>query len=103
MRKIIKDDEVIVIAGKDKGKQGKVLQVIDDKKVLVGGINIAKKHTKPNPNKGIVGGILEKVMPIDISNIAIYNKDTKKADRVGFKIEGGKKVRVLKSTGKLVS
>ena len=103
MRKILKDDEVIVITGKDKGKQGKVLQVIDDKKVLVSGINIAKKHTKPNPNKGVVGGIVDKVMPIDISNVAIYNKDTKKADRVGFKIEGGKKTRVLKSTGKLVS
>lgn len=103
MRKILKDDEVIVIAGKDKGKQGKVLQVIDDKKVLVSGVNVAKKHTKPNPNKGVVGGIVDKLMPIDISNVAIYNKDTKKADRVGFKIEGGKKTRVLKSTGKLVS
>jgi large subunit ribosomal protein L24 len=103
MKKIRKDDEVIIITGKDKGKKGKVLQVIDNKKVLVEHVNLVKKHTKPNPAKNIVGGVIEKNMPIDISNVAIYNPTTKKADRVGFKEENGKKSRVFKSTGSLVS
>lgn len=103
MNKIRKGDKVIVIAGKDKGKTGEVLRMVDQgKKVVVAGVNVAKKHTKPNPNKGETGGIVDKIMPIDISNIAIYNVETKKADRVGFKVEDGKKVRILKSTGKLV-
>ena len=103
MKKIRKGDQVIVITGKDKGKTGAVLQVTPNDKVVVAGIAVAKKHAKPNPAKGITGGIVEKNMPIHISNIAIYNSETKKADRVGIKIEDGKKVRVLKSTGKLVS
>ncbi len=103
MRKIRKGDEVIVIAGKDKGKTGAVLQVAANDKVVVAGVAVAKKHAKPNPAKGVVGGVIEKNMPIHISNVAIYNSETKKADRVGIKIEDGKKVRILKSTGKLVS
>lgn len=102
MKKIRKGDEVIVIAGKDKGKTGAVLQVTPDDKIVVAGVAVVKKHAKPNPVKGITGGVVEKNMPIHISNVAIYNSETKKADRVGIKIEDGKKVRVLKSTGKLV-
>ena len=102
MKKIKKGDDVIVIAGKDKGKTGEVLLVTSDDKVVVSGIAVVKKHAKPNPAKGITGGVVDKNMPIHISNIAIYNSETKKADRVGIKIEDGKKVRVLKSTGKLV-
>jgi len=102
MKKIRKGDEVIVITGKSKGKTGQVLRVVDSEKVLVAGVNVVKKHEKPNPGKGQVGGVVDKTMPIHISNIAIYNPESKKADRVGFKIEDGKKVRILKSTGKLV-
>lgn len=102
MKKIRKGDEVIVIAGKDKGKTGQVLQVVEGDKVVVAGVNVVKKHAKPNPVKGLTGGIVDKVMPLHASNVALYNPETKKADRVGFKIEDGKKVRVLKSTGKLV-
>ena len=102
MKKIKKGDDVIVIAGKDKGKTGEVLLVTSDDKVVVSGVAVVKKHAKPNPAKGITGGVVDKNMPIHISNIAIYNSETKKADRVGIKIEDGKKVRVLKSTGKLV-
>lgn len=102
MKKICKNDEVIVITGKDKGKKGKVLRVIDNAKVIVEHVNLVKKHTKPNPAKNIVGGVVEKNMPIHISNVAVYNPETKKAGRVGFKEEDGKKIRVFKSTGKLV-
>ena len=103
MKKIRKGDDIIVIAGKDKGKTGKVSRVVvGGAKVVIEGINLVKKHVRPNPNKNEVGGIKDKTMPIDISNVAIYNAETKKADRVGFKIEGGKKVRILKSTGKVV-
>lgn len=103
MKKIRKGDEIIVITGKDKGKTGKIARVMNDgAKVLVEGVNLVKKHVRPNPNANEVGGIKDKAMPLDISNVAIYNAETKKADRVGFKIEDGKKVRVLKSTGKLV-
>ncbi len=106
MKKIRKNDEVIVIAGKDKGKKGKVLRVIYDNiktKVLVEKINLVKKHTKADPSKNITGGILEKAMPIDISNIAIYNQETNKPDRVGIKIEeNGNKIRFFKSTGKII-
>ena len=101
MKKIRKDDEVIVIAGKDKGKIGKVSRMLDDK-VIVDGVNVVKKHTKPNPAKNVTGGILAKTMPIHVSNVALYNADSKKADRVGFKVEDGKKVRVFKSSGKAV-
>ena len=99
MRKIKSDDEVIVIAGKDKGKRGKVARVLDDQRVIVSGVNIVKKHTKPNPQANIAGGIVEKEAPIQVSNVAIFNGETQKADRVGFKVEDGKKVRVFKSTG----
>lgn len=103
MRKIRKGDEVIVVAGKDKGKIAQIQQVVEDgAKVIVEGVNVAKKHVRPNPMKGEQGGIVAKTMPIDISNVAIYNSETKKADRVGFKVEGDSKVRVFKSTGKVV-
>ncbi len=103
MQKLKKGDEVIVLTGKDKGKQGKILSVIDDKKVLVEGINRSKKHQKGNPNAGIQGGIIDKDMPISISNVALYNPETKKADRVGFRfLDDGKKVRYFKSTNEVV-
>lgn len=102
MLKIKRDDEVIVIAGKDKGKRGKVLSVRDDNRVLVSGVNIVKKHQKPNPNLGQAGGIVEVEAPIQVSNVAIYNPETNKADRVGFREENGKKVRFFKSNDALV-
>ena len=98
MNKIRKGDEVIVRAGKDKGRRGTVLQVIDDGRVLVEGINIAKKHIKPNPNAGEAGGIKDKAMPIDVSNVLVFNPKSKKGERVGFRVEDdGSKVRVFKS------
>ncbi|WP_041522381.1 50S ribosomal protein L24 [Gilvimarinus agarilyticus] len=102
MRKIKRDDEVIVIAGRDKGKRGKVVRVMPNDKVIVAGINIVKKHQKPNPQMGVPGGIVEKEAAIDVSNVAIFNAATGKADRIGFKVEGDKKVRVFKSTGEAV-
>lgn len=103
MQKIKQGDDVIVRIGKDKGKLGKVLK-IKENKVLVEGINKVRKHQKGNPNSGVEGGIVEKEMLIDISNIGIYNPKTKKADRVGFKIlDDGKKVRYFKSTKDVVS
>jgi len=103
MNKIKKGDEVIVLTGKDKGKRGQVLSVVSADKVLVEGINSVKKHQKPNPNKGIEGGIVQKQMPINVSNVAIYNAQTEKADRVGFKIlEDGKKVRFFKSNNEVL-
>ena len=103
MRKIKKNDEVIIIAGKDKGNRGSVLNVLDDK-VLVSGVNKVKKHQKPNPVKGVAGGIVEIEKPIHISNVAIYNAATKKADRVGVKsLEDGRKVRVFKSSGEVIA
>lgn len=103
MSKIKKDDEVIVIAGKDKGSRGSVLRVLEGK-VLVSGVNKVKKHQKPNPVKGTTGGIVEQEMPLQISNVAIYNAAAKKADRVGFKIlEDGRKVRVYKSSGEVIA
>ncbi len=103
MRKIKKNDDVIVIAGKDKGNRGSVLNVSDDL-VLVSGINKVKKHQKPNPMKGTSGGIVEIEKPVHISNIAIYNASTKKADRVGVKLlEDGRKVRVFKSSGEVIA
>ncbi|MDO5351319.1 MAG: 50S ribosomal protein L24 [Succinatimonas sp.] len=102
--KIRTNDEVIVITGKDKGKTGKVTRVFpSEHKVLVEGINVKKKHQKANPNLNQAGGIVDIEAPVDISNVAIYNPDTKKADRVGFKIEDGKKVRVFKSNDKIIS
>ncbi len=100
MNKIRKGDEVIVIAGRDKGKRGTITQRKDDRYLLIDGINMVKKHAKPNPLKGISGGIIEKNMPIHQSNIAIFNAATGKADRVGIKLlADGKKVRVFKSSG----
>ena len=102
MNKIRRDDEVIVIAGKDKGKHGQVRTVRADGKLIVSGINMIKKHQKPNPMLGTPGGIVEKEAPIQASNVAILNPETNKADRVGFSIEDGKKQRVFKSNGKPV-
>jgi large subunit ribosomal protein L24 len=103
MLKIKRDDEVIVLAGKDKGKQGKVLKVLEDK-VVVGGINMVKRHTKPNPQAGVAGGIVEKEAPIHVSNVAIYNSSTGKADRVGFRVnDDGTKVRYFKSTNEVIN
>ena len=99
-----KGDEVIVIAGKDKGRRGTVLQVFDDERVLVEGVNVAKKHTKPNPNLGVQGGIVDQDMPIDISNVMVFNPKTKKGDRVGIKVsdDGKTKERVFRSSGEAV-
>ena len=100
MNKIRKGDEVIVIAGRDKGKRGTVVSRADEERLVVEGVNLVKKHAKPNPMKGIAGGIVDKTMPIHQSNVAIFNAATGKADRVGVKVsEDGKKVRVFKSTG----
>jgi large subunit ribosomal protein L24 len=102
MNKIKKNDDVIVIAGKDKGNRGAVVSVLGDH-LLIGGINKVKKHQKPNPVKGLAGGIVEQEAPIHISNVAIFNAATKKADRVGFKtLEDGHKVRVFKSNGEVI-
>lgn len=103
MRKIKRDDEVIVVAGRDKGKRGKVIKVLEDGRLLVSGIQIIKKHMRPNPQAGQPGGIIEKEAPIQASNVAIFNSATQKADRVGFKIlEEGSKVRIFKSSGEVV-
>ncbi|TSE23532.1 50S ribosomal protein L24 [Tepidimonas sediminis] len=100
MNKIRKGDEVIVIAGRDKGKRGRVLRRADEQRIVVEGVNVVKKHVRPNPLKGVAGGIVEKTMPIHQSNVAIYNPATGKADRVGIKIlADGTKVRVYKSSG----
>ena len=101
IKKIKKGDLVIAIAGRDKGKQGTVLQVSDDK-VLVEGINLIKKHQKPNPQANIKGGIIQKEVFMDLSNVAIYNELTKKADKVGFKVIDGRKVRFYKSNGEVI-
>ena len=103
MNKIRKGDEVILNTGKDKGKRGTVLRVLSSGQVLVEGVNKAKKHAKPNPMKGVNGGIIDKEMPIDISNVALFNPATQKGERVGFKtLEDGRKVRVFKSSGEVV-
>ena len=103
MEKIKKGDEVIVTTGKDKGKRGTVLRIVDARHLVVEGVNRVKKHQRPNPMKGLTAGIVDKDMPIDVSNVALYNPQTKKADRVGFKLmEDGRKVRVFKSNGEMV-
>ena len=100
MNKIRKGDEVIVITGRDKGKRGTVVSRANEERLVVEGVNLVKKHAKPNPMKGIAGGIVDKTMSIHQSNVAIFNAATGKADRVGIKVsEDGKKVRVFKSTG----
>ncbi|HTQ72973.1 MAG TPA: 50S ribosomal protein L24 [Burkholderiales bacterium] len=103
MEKIRKGDDVIVTTGKDKGKRGTVLRIVDARHLVVEGVNRVKKHQRPNPMKNQTGGIVDKDMPIDISNVALFNPQTKKADRVGFKVlQDGRKVRVFKSNGEMV-
>jgi len=103
MRKIKKGDDVIVLAGKERGKRGNILKVLPNDRVIVENINMVKRHTKPNPARGIAGGIVEKEAPLHISNVALFNPVTKKADRVGIRIlEDGRKVRFFKSTGENV-
>ena len=103
MNKIRKGDEVVVITGRDKGKRGTVTERVDESHLIVEGINVVKKHVKPNPLKGTTGGVVDKTMPIDQSNIALFNPATGKADRVGIKVlADGKKVRVFKSSGEEV-
>ena len=103
MDRIRKGDEVVVLSGRDKGKRGTVLRRLDEERVVVEGVNRVKKNQRPNPMKGIAGGIVDKDMPIHISNIALVNPATQKADRIGFKLlDGGRKVRVFKSNGEQV-
>jgi large subunit ribosomal protein L24 len=103
MLKIRKEDEVVVIAGKDKGKRGEVLKVMKDGRLLVGGVNMMKKHERPNPNVGKQGGIIEREAPIEASNVAIWNDAAGKADRVGFRLEeDGRKVRFFKSDSRTI-
>ena len=102
MAKIKRDDEVIVLTGKDKGKRGTVRAVLDADRVIVSGVNMIKKHTKPNPQMGQPGGIVEKEAPIQISNVAIYNAEAGRGDRVGYRIDDGKKVRIYKSNGNAI-
>ena len=103
MEKIRKGDEVVVIAGRDKGKRAAVLSRVDETHLLVEGVNLVKKHQRPNPMKGLTGGIVEKTMPIDQSNVMVFNPATGKGDRVGIKtLEDGEKVRFFKSNGELV-
>ena len=103
MKKIKKGDDVIIITGRDKGKRGTVLRLVADSHVLIEGANKVKKHERPNPMKNTTGGIIEKEMPLNMSNVALYNPATKKADRVGVKeIDGGKRVRYFKSNGEVI-
>lgn len=102
MAKLKRDDEVVVIAGKDKGKRGTVRRVLDNDRVIVSGVNLIKKHTKPNPQSGVTGGIVEQEAPIQASNLAVYNSNSGKGERVGYRVEDGKKVRVFKASGDLV-
>jgi len=103
MNRIRKGDDVIVIAGKDKGKRGSVLRVMADGRLVVADINMVKRHTKPNPSRGVPGGIIDKEMPIDASNVMLFNPQTKKGDRIGFRtLDDGRKVRFFKSTSEVV-
>jgi large subunit ribosomal protein L24 len=103
MRKIKKGDNVVVISGKDKGKRGAVLRIVDENHVLVEGANRVRKHQKPNPMKGTTGGIVDKEMPIHVSNVAIFNPTTQKADRVGVKqLDDGRRVRIYRSNGEML-
>jgi len=103
MRKIKKGDDVIVLTGKDKGKRGVVLHVAPGNRVVVENVNMVKRHTKPNPQAGVAGGIVEKEASLDVSNVALFNPNTKKADRVGFRVlEDGRKVRYFKSDNEVV-
>lgn len=103
MNKIRKGDSVVILAGKDKGKRGSVARRVDAEHLVVEGVNLVKKHVRPNPMKGQAGGIVAKEMPIHVSNVALFNTATQKADRVGFKLlDDGRKVRVFKSSGEVV-
>lgn len=102
MLKIKKDDEVVMIAGRDKGKRGNVLQVLKDGRLLVAGVNLVKKHQRANPQAGQAGGIVQREAPVQVSNVAIWNDEAERADRVGFRFEDGKKVRFFKSTNKVI-
>ena len=103
MNKIRKGDEVVVRTGKDKGRRGTVLQIFDDERILVEGVNLAKKHTKPNPNIGEQGGIVDKAMPLDISNVLVFNPKSKKGERVGIRVnDDGSKERIFRGTGDVV-
>jgi large subunit ribosomal protein L24 len=103
MRRIRKGDEVIIIAGKDKSRRGKITQVMNDERVIVAGVNMAKRHTKPNPARGIAGGIVEREAAIHVSNVMLFNPLTRKGDRVGFRVlEDGRKVRYFKSNNEVV-
>jgi large subunit ribosomal protein L24 len=103
MNKIRKGDEVIVRTGKDKGRRGTVLQILDEERVLVEGVNVAKKHQKPNPNAGVQGGIIDQDMPLDISNIMVFNPKSKKGERVGIRVnDDGTKERIFRTSGDVV-
>jgi len=103
MRRIRRGDEVIVIAGKDKGRRGSVLRVVSDKRLLVDGVNVVKRHTRPDPSRNRPGGIIEKEASLDVSNVMLFNAQTNKGDRVGFRtLEDGRKVRFYKSTGEVI-
>src|SRR5215210_1724071 len=103
MRKIRKGDDVVVTTGRDRGKRGTVLRILDEEHVLVEGANRVKKHQRPNPMKGVTGGIVEKEMPLHVSNVALFNPATKKADRIGIRaLEDGRRVRFFKSNGEVV-
>ena len=103
MRKIKKGDDVVITTGRDRGKRGTVLRIVDVDRVLVEGVNRVKKHQSPNPMKGVQGGIIEKEMPLHVSNVALYNPATKKADRIGVRtLEDGRRVRFFKSNGEVV-
>ena len=104
MRRIRKDDEVIVIAGKDKGRRGKVIQVVENgERVIIGGVNLIKRHTKPNPARGVAGGIVEREAAIHVSNVMLFNPVAKKGDRIGFRVlEDGRKVRYFKPNNEVV-
>lgn len=102
MLKIRKDDEVVVVTGRDKGKRGNVLRVMKDGRLMVSGVNLVKKHQRPNPQMGQPGGIVEQEAPIQASNVAIWNDEADKADRVGIREEDGRKVRFFKSTHKII-
>ena len=103
MRRIRKGDDVIVITGKDKGRRGNVLRVLDDQRVVVEGVNMVKRHTRPNPTRGVPGGIIEKEAPLHISNVMLFNPETQKGDRIGFRtLEDGRKVRYFKSNNEVL-
>ena len=103
MRRIRKDDEVVVIAGKDKGRRGKIVRVMDEERVIVAGVNLVKRHTKPNPARNVAGGIVEREAAIHVSNVMLFNPLTTKGDRVGFRVLGdGRKVRFFKSNNEVV-